>query len=154
MKCFYHFKDKSRSRSRAQKSAPILQNQSKSDISEAERVTKSSSTSLVRTIPEISQQKPQNLRVFTFSELRKATNDFNRLLKIGEGGFGCVYKGTIKPVEGNGDPLVVAIKKLNKDGCQVYSNVGLCMIVEFVCEMLQFCIMILLVDYRLYMRVG
>ncbi|KAL8495728.1 hypothetical protein ACS0TY_019738 [Phlomoides rotata] len=116
MKCFNHFKDKSRSR--AQKSAPVLQNRSKSDTPESERVCKSSSPSLVRTIPEIYEQKAHNLRVFTFSELRKATNDFNRLLKIGEGGFGCVYKGTVNPVDGNGDPLVVAIKKLNRDGNQ------------------------------------
>ncbi|PIN16115.1 Serine/threonine protein kinase [Handroanthus impetiginosus] len=118
MKCFYYFKD--RNRSRVQKSAPILNNQSKSDVSENERVTKSTSCSATspRSIPELYEEKAQNLRVFTFSELRQATNNFSRLLKIGEGGFGCVYKGTIKPVDGKGDPLVVAIKKLNRDGYQ------------------------------------
>ncbi|KAL0425448.1 UNVERIFIED_CONTAM: putative serine/threonine-protein kinase PBL19 [Sesamum radiatum] len=117
MKCFHHFKD--RVKSRVQKSAPILKNQNKSDISEAERVTKSSgSGSLPRTIPEIYEEKAQNLRVFTFAELRQATSNFSRLLKIGEGGFGCVYKGTIKPADGKGEPLVVAIKKLNRDGYQ------------------------------------
>lgn len=64
------------------------------------------------------REKQHNLRVFSFSELRNATNDFNRLLKIGEGGFGSVYKGTIKPPNGRGDPTVVAIKKLNKHGLQ------------------------------------
>lgn len=118
MKCFHYFKDKNRSR--VQKSAPILNNQSKSDISEAERITKSScSATSTRGIPELYEEKAQNLRVFTFSELSKATNNFSRLLKIGEGGFGCVYKGTIKPVDGKGDPVVVAIKKLNRDGYQV-----------------------------------
>ncbi|KAK4414312.1 putative serine/threonine-protein kinase PBL19 [Sesamum alatum] len=117
MKCFHHFKDKVKSR--VQKSAPILKNQNKSDASEAERVTKSSgSGSLPRTIPEIYEEKAQNLRVFTFAELSKATSNFSRLLKIGEGGFGCVYKGTIKPVDGKGEPSVVAIKKLNRDGYQ------------------------------------
>lgn len=118
MKCFYYFKD--RSRSRLQKSAPILNNQSKSDISEGDRVTKSScSATSPRGIPELYEEKAHNLRVFTFSELRQATNSFSRLLKIGEGGFGSVYKGTIKNVEGKGDPIVVAIKKLNRDGYQV-----------------------------------
>ncbi|KAI3444837.1 hypothetical protein Pfo_001502 [Paulownia fortunei] len=117
MNCFYHFKEKSRTR--VQKSAPILKNQRKSDIPEAERVTRSScSATAPRSIPEIYEEKAQNLRVFTFAELRQATNNFNRLVKIGEGGFGCVYKGTIKPVEGKGEPLVVAIKKLNRDGSQ------------------------------------
>lgn len=121
MKCFHYFKD--RSRSRLQKSAPILHDQSKSDVSEAERVTKSScSATSPRGIPELYEEKSQNLRVFTFSELKQATNNFSRLLKIGEGGFGSVYKATIKPLEGKGDPIVVAIKKLNRDGYQVSIN--------------------------------
>lgn len=119
MKCFYYFKD--RNRHREQKSAPIFKNHSKSDVSEGERATKSScSTTSVRSIPELYEEKAQSLRVFTFSELRQATNNFSRLLKIGEGGFGSVYKGTIKPDDGKGDPFVVAIKKLNRDGNQVW----------------------------------
>ncbi|CAI9770378.1 unnamed protein product [Fraxinus pennsylvanica] len=117
MRCFYYFKD--RNRPREQKSAPIFKNQSKSNVSEAERGTKSScSATSQRSIPELYEEKAQSLRVFTFSELRQATNNFSRLLKIGEGGFGSVYKGTIKPVDGKGDPFVVAIKKLNRDGNQ------------------------------------
>ncbi|KAL2478045.1 putative receptor-like protein kinase [Forsythia ovata] len=117
MKCFYYFKD--RNRPREQKSAPIFKNQSKSDTSEAERATKSScSATSPRSILELYEEKAQSLRVFTFSELRQATNNFSRLLKIGEGGFGSVYKGTIKPVDGKGDPFVVAIKKLNRDSNQ------------------------------------
>lgn len=117
MKCFHYFKD--RTRSREQKSAPILKDQSKSDVvSTAERVTKSSGSAT--SIPELYEEKGQNLRVFSFSELKHATNGFNRVLKIGEGGFGSVYKGRIKPVCGKGDPIEVAIKKLNRDGFQVY----------------------------------
>jgi len=65
------------------------------------------------------EEKAHNLRIFSFSELRNATNGFSRLFKIGEGGFGNVYKGSIKPAGGEGDPIVVAIKKLNADGFQV-----------------------------------
>ncbi|KAJ0105200.1 hypothetical protein Patl1_18330 [Pistacia atlantica] len=40
------------------------------------------------------------------------------MLKIGEGGFGSVYKGKIRPADGKGDPIDVAIKKLNRHGLQ------------------------------------
>lgn len=120
MKCFQYFKDK-KFRLREERSAPELKQERKSgDYSGADRVIKSScSATSPRGIPELYEEKAHNLRVFTFSELRQATNDFNRLLKIGEGGFGSVYKGSIKPADGNGDPIFVAIKKLNKDGLQV-----------------------------------
>lgn len=58
------------------------------------------------------------MRVFEFKELRNATNDFSRLLKIGEGGFGCVYKGSIKPPNGKGANITVAVKKLNQNSLQ------------------------------------
>ncbi|XP_040992256.1 probable serine/threonine-protein kinase PBL19 [Juglans microcarpa x Juglans regia] len=117
MNCFSYFKDKSRGRE--QRSAPELKEQRKSDYSGADRVSKSScSTSSPRGIPQLYEEKAHGLRVFSYSELRQATNDFSRLLKIGEGGFGNVYKGSIKPAEGKGDPIVVAIKKLNEDGLQ------------------------------------
>ncbi|XAR54219.1 Non-specific serine/threonine protein kinase [Bertholletia excelsa] len=139
MKCFLIFKDRTRTReyfgdgrtrtrdyfkddrtrTREQRSEPILKEQTKSDMSGAERVIKSScSAASSRSIPELYEEKAQNLRVFSFSELRQATNGFNRLLKIGEGGFGSVYKGSIKPKDGKGDPIVVAIKMLDKDGFQ------------------------------------
>ncbi|CAA0820680.1 Probable receptor-like protein kinase [Striga hermonthica] len=112
MKCFSYFKEKA-SNNRVQKSAPILRQQSQSDVSEAKRVTKSSASP--RSIPELYEEKAHNLRVFTFSELKQATDNFSRLLKIGEGGFGCVYKGTIKPVDEKGESLVVAVKKLSRN---------------------------------------
>ncbi|KAJ9171147.1 hypothetical protein P3X46_014549 [Hevea brasiliensis] len=117
MMCFQYFKDKTRSRQ--QRSAPELKEQSKSDYSGTQRISKSSCLETTpRGIPELYEEKAHNLRVFSFSELRHATHDFNRLLKIGEGGFGSVYKGSIKPADGNGDPIVVAIKKLDNDGLQ------------------------------------
>lgn len=123
MKCFPYLKEKIRSKSKQQRSAPELKTQnhsSTSNVSTSGRVTQSSSSTISsRGIPELYEEKAHNLRIFSYSELRRATNDFSRLLKIGEGGFGIVYKGTIKPVDGRGDHIVVAIKKLNKDGFQV-----------------------------------
>ncbi|KAG2680113.1 hypothetical protein I3760_11G083500 [Carya illinoinensis] len=118
MKCFFAFKDKSKNK-RGSRSAPELQSKSKSDSSAVKRGTKSSSSlPSPRSIPDLFKEREQKLRVFTYNELREATNGFNRLLKIGDGGFGSVYKGTIKPSDGQGDPIVVAIKKLNTKGLQ------------------------------------
>lgn len=121
MKCLFYFRDKSKSKK--SKSAPELETQNKSDASSASRTTKSAgSLPSPRSIPELYREKGQDLRVFSYSELKEATNGFNRLLKIGEGGFGNVYKGTIKRADGKGDPIVVAIKKLNQQSMQVYPH--------------------------------
>ncbi|KAG2676515.1 hypothetical protein I3760_12G056000 [Carya illinoinensis] len=118
MKCFFPFKEKFKTK-RGPRFAPELQSQSKSDGSAAKRATNSSSSlPSTRSIPELYREKKHNLRVFSYEELREATNGFNRLLKIGEGGFGSVYKGTIRPPNGQGDSTVVAIKKLNTNGLQ------------------------------------
>ncbi|PRQ18586.1 putative non-specific serine/threonine protein kinase [Rosa chinensis] len=53
-----------------------------------------------------------------FQELRDSTNGFSRSQKLGEGGFGSVYKGIIKPKNGKGSPIFVAIKKLNPHSLQ------------------------------------
>ncbi|XP_062115766.1 probable LRR receptor-like serine/threonine-protein kinase At1g56130 isoform X1 [Humulus lupulus] len=44
---------------------------------------------------------------FSYAELKMATNDFSSANKLGEGGFGIVYKGTLE------DGRVVAIKQLS-----------------------------------------
>ncbi|KAD3338538.1 hypothetical protein E3N88_34059 [Mikania micrantha] len=65
----------------------------------------------------LSQRRSNDLRVFKFSDLKSATKGFNRSLVIGEGGFGCVYRGVINAAgEGNdGDRwLDVAIKQLSR----------------------------------------
>lgn len=124
MKCFF-FKDKSKDK-RGSNSAPELNNQNKAGTSAITRASKSSSSlPSPRSIPELYKEREHNLRVFSFQELREATNGFNRLLKIGEGGFGSVYKGTIKPPDGRGEPTVVAIKKLNTRGLQVLASLTL-----------------------------
>lgn len=59
-----------------------------------------------------------NLREFTFLELKALTKNFSRSTKIGEGGFGCVYMGTIKSSEDPSKRVDVAIKQLNRRGHQ------------------------------------
>ena len=67
--------------------------------------------------PSLSQ-RPSNLRVFTVSELKLATQNFSRSVMIGEGGFGCVYKGFIKSEQDPSRKIEVAIKKLARRGMQ------------------------------------
>ncbi|XP_076901820.1 serine/threonine-protein kinase PBL34-like [Bidens hawaiensis] len=62
------------------------------------------------------------LRKFNFNELKLATRSFRPESLLGEGGFGCVFKGWISengtaPVK-PGTGLSVAVKTLNHDGLQ------------------------------------
>ncbi|KNA09963.1 hypothetical protein SOVF_148700 [Spinacia oleracea] len=66
----------------------------------------------------MSQRSSSNLRVFTFHELKSATKGFSRSVRIGEGGFGCVYKGMIKSLEDSHVKIDVAVKQLGKRGLQ------------------------------------
>ncbi|KAG1354342.1 Serine/threonine-protein kinase PCRK1 [Cocos nucifera] len=130
MRCFFYFKDKFKGRKQPKSSpttgsvlvsSPTSNNGgSRSEGSgAAKQQSKSSgSVSSQRSIPELYEERAHNLRVFELKELRNATNDFSRLLKIGEGGFGSVYKGWIKPPDGKGDNIVVAVKKLNPNSLQ------------------------------------
>ncbi|PWA69298.1 concanavalin A-like lectin/glucanase domain-containing protein [Artemisia annua] len=72
-------------------------------------VTDSSSTSNFPKLAEI----PSNLRVFTFDELKAATRNFSKSSKIGEGGFGSVYRGVVKSLECPFDEIQVAVKLAN-----------------------------------------
>ncbi|XP_076959044.1 cold-responsive protein kinase 1-like isoform X2 [Bidens hawaiensis] len=53
-----------------------------------------------------------NIRNFSYKELRLATYNFDRSTKIGRGGFGIVYKGTLK------DGTHVAVKTLSAESKQ------------------------------------
>lgn len=55
---------------------------------------------------------PGTPREFRFKELKKATNNFHESHKLGEGGFGVVYKGVLPPKDGS---LEIAVKKFNRD---------------------------------------
>ncbi|CAM0945007.1 unnamed protein product [Alopecurus aequalis] len=79
----------------------------------------SGSASSARSIPELYEERgASSLREFGLRELHAATSDFSRLLKVGEGGFGSVYKGVVRLPGGPAGGTVVAIKKLNTSGHQ------------------------------------
>ncbi|KAJ4906774.1 Serine/threonine-protein kinase BIK1 [Raphanus sativus] len=83
---------------------------------------KSSSTvaAAQKTEGEILDSTP--VKSFTFNELKLATRNFRPDSVIGEGGFGCVFKGwldetSLTPTR-PGTGLVIAVKKLNQEGFQ------------------------------------
>lgn len=55
------------------------------------------------------QVKPPGAEMFTMAELARATRNFSVQNKIGQGGFGMVYKGRLR------DGRMVAIKRGKKD---------------------------------------
>ncbi|CAL9192461.1 unnamed protein product, partial [Musa hybrid cultivar] len=54
----------------------------------------------------------ENVRIYSYKELRNATGDFSLTNKVGEGGFGSVYKGKLK------DGKIVAVKVLSSESRQ------------------------------------
>ncbi|KAK7374288.1 hypothetical protein VNO80_07716 [Phaseolus coccineus] len=58
-----------------------------------------------------SSHVPQLFSEFSFSEIKEATNNFNPSLKIGQGGYGSIFKGVLSYTE-------VAIKGLHSDSMQ------------------------------------
>lgn len=69
--------------------------------------------------------KPQ-LRKFNYNDLKVATRNFRPDSLLGEGGFGCVFKGWVDehgtaPVK-PGTGLTVAVKTLNRNGLQGHNE--------------------------------
>ncbi|XP_065018885.1 cold-responsive protein kinase 1-like isoform X1 [Musa acuminata AAA Group] len=54
----------------------------------------------------------RNIKIYTYKELKNATGDFSLANKVGEGGFGSVYKGRLK------DGKIVAVKVLSSESRQ------------------------------------
>jgi len=64
-----------------------------------------------RTIGDSVLNSPARYRRYTIEEIEEATNYFSNSLKIGEGGYGPVYRAEL-------DHTVVAIKVLKPDAAQ------------------------------------
>ncbi|CAK8566607.1 unnamed protein product [Lathyrus sativus] len=67
-----------------------------------------------------------NLKCFTINEVRTATRNFRPDSMVGEGGFGCVFKGwidehTLAPTK-PGTGFVIAVKRLNQESNQGHSE--------------------------------
>ncbi|KAE8670678.1 putative receptor-like protein kinase [Hibiscus syriacus] len=93
------------------RSGSELNSQNVSDIS-------STGSSTVKNSFAALSQRQSNLREFTFLELKAATKNFSRSLMIGEGGFGCVYRGVIRSTEASTKKLEIAVKQLSRRGLQ------------------------------------
>lgn len=83
---------------------------------------KSASENLLIPQPELCISPSPNLKAFNFNDLKNATRNFRADSLIGEGGFGCVFKGWIDEQTFSaarpGYGLVVAVKKLKPEGFQ------------------------------------
>lgn len=71
-------------------------------------------------------ETPNDLKVFSFAEMRAATKNFKSDSLLGEGGFGKVYRGwldkkTLSPAKA-GSGMMVAIKKLNPESMQGFQE--------------------------------
>ncbi|KAK8666083.1 hypothetical protein V6N13_006235 [Hibiscus sabdariffa] len=111
------------------KTSTAVSTQSKNSTFTNRKIRKSRSELNSQNVSRISQsirrssfpnmsQRPSNLRVFTVSELKSATKNFSRSAMLGEGGFGCVYKGFIKSPDDSSQKIEVAVKQLGKRGSQ------------------------------------
>ncbi|OEL19079.1 putative receptor-like protein kinase [Dichanthelium oligosanthes] len=102
-------------------SASFASSASVSDASSARPAASGSSgsgsASSARSIPELYEARGA-LREFGLRELRAATRDFNPLHMVGEGGFGCVYRGVLRLPGAGPDGTPVAVKRLNPNGRQ------------------------------------
>nr|CAB3469006.1 unnamed protein product [Digitaria exilis] len=126
MGCFAFKSGKGRSKSQRAAGAkappgPPAKSPPASDSSGGGQRSKASSAASAstptRSIQELSEERgAQRLRVFDLDELRSATNGFSRALKVGEGGFGSVYRAFFRSA--GGGRVVLAVKRLNQRSLQ------------------------------------
>lgn len=88
-----------------QKKHEELQHEQEKLLREAEKLRQKREEATTNT------QGVMNFTEFTYSELEGATNNFDDSMKIGEGGYGCVYKGFLRHT-------MVAVKILNPESKQ------------------------------------
>ncbi|KAF8116038.1 hypothetical protein N665_0023s0017 [Sinapis alba] len=95
-----------------------------SEANDTQSMESKCSSVSVRAIPRTEGEILQspNLKSFSFAELKAATRNFRPDSVLGEGGFGCVFKGWLDEESLNaskpGTGMVIAVKRLNKEGWQ------------------------------------
>ncbi|XP_031091451.1 serine/threonine-protein kinase PCRK1-like [Ipomoea triloba] len=98
------------------KSAGSSEFNSQNNVSSAEE-----SPSRISVFPSLSSCRRRNkeLREFTLAELKTATKNFSRSAMLGEGGFGCVYRGNVVIESQDSNKRIdVAVKQLSTRGLQ------------------------------------
>jgi hypothetical protein len=119
MGCFAFKSGKNRRSKKPKPVASPAKTPPSSSDSSGQNKGKASSTP-TRSIQELSEERgAQRLRLFDLDELRSATNGFSRALKLGEGGFGSVYRAFFRSA--GGGRVVLAVKRLNQRSQQVSS---------------------------------
>lgn len=88
-------------------------------------------------ITKLDSSVSNNLKSFSFSDLKNATRNFRSETMLGEGGFGCVFKGwidanTLSPAK-PGSGMVVAIKKLKPESFQGHKEWLVCGLLFWCC---------------------
>ncbi|CAH8356355.1 unnamed protein product [Eruca vesicaria subsp. sativa] len=94
-------------------------NRSGSDFNSRDASGTSTESSMGRknSYPPVST-RASNLREFSVTDLKSATKNFSRSVMIGEGGFGCVFRGTVRDLDDPTVKIEVAVKQLGKRGLQ------------------------------------
>ena len=114
MKCFLFPHDDKKDEQKSPK--PVL------PLSDRAGLTKTGSdgsgTSTVSSSNPTLPTRENSLREFTVADLKFVTRNFSRSVMIGEGGFGCVYWGTIRSLQDPSKKIEVAVKQLGKRGLQ------------------------------------
>ncbi|CAN1274706.1 Serine/threonine-protein kinase PCRK1 [Linum perenne] len=116
MKCFYFYMGDRKGDLKTTKSASVTSMYS--NFTDREMGRSGSELNSQNVSATSVESRPSNLRSFTVSELKAATRNFSRSVMVGEGGFGCVYRGSIKSIEEPTKKIEVAVKQLGKRGTQ------------------------------------
>uniref|UniRef100_A0A0D3FYI8 Protein kinase domain-containing protein n=1 Tax=Oryza barthii TaxID=65489 RepID=A0A0D3FYI8_9ORYZ len=84
--------------------------------------TRPSASSSAVSTPEPYEARQGAPRELALRELRGATGDFSPLLMVGQGGFGCVYRGVLRLPGAPPHGTPVAVKRLNPDSRQARTH--------------------------------